>query len=386
MWRLDRHKALLARRVLSGAQAADSPPAPSLVRRLLGASRRRATIAFLVLPDRVLAICAHGLRLDFGVSPVTRLRLRELVGRWHSLAARRKLPPAELREVASELEAALQLPAMLDRLGKRVGALRIIPDDVLHGCPFAVLQHRGRHLVERFALSLGFESMPRERAAAEPSGEALLVAVTAALGRLPALPGVRDELDRVAPVLAASRWRVTRLSDERASKAGLLTLLPAAGLLHIGCHGIFAPDRPDESGLVLMARRGRGETLSVRELSGLDLRRLEHATLSSCWSADNFVLPGRWIIGLPETLYRAGCGSTLASLWEVPDRVAAEFTERFYRNLETHPRDRALQLAQIDCLRAYRDLPGVPPYWAGFCLYGDPGWLQWAHVRGRGRR
>jgi len=383
MWRLDRHKTLLAKRVLSGAGEKDGAgAAPSLAQRLLGSARQRATLVFHVLPDRMLVICAHGLRLDFGVSPVTRLQARNLVRRWHAAAARgEQSAAAELRRVAKQLGAALQIPGMLDRLGKRIGALRIVPDDVLHGCPFAALEYRGRYVVERFALSMGFESMPgASRDAAQPGATALLFGVSAGNRDFPPLPGVRDELLRIAPVLAAQRWRATQIGDESAAKGELLSLLPGASLLHIACHGTFEPDRPEQSGLVLIAPGGKAETLSLRELSNLDLRHLRHATLSSCWSADNFVLPGRWIIGLPETLCRAGAGSVLASLWPVPDQLTVAFAERFYRHLAAHPRERALQLAQIDCLRgslekpAGEDLPDVP-YWAGFCLYGDPGSL-----------
>jgi hypothetical protein len=117
------------------------------------------------------------------------------------------------------------------------------------------------------------------------------------------------------------------------------------------------------------------EILSIRELSKLNLAGLEHATLSSCWSADNFIAPGRIIISLPETLRRAGTASILGALWPIQDSFAVAFMERFHENLEKYPRDKALQKTQLDCI--YNKLtvegkikPENPSHWAAFNLYG----------------
>jgi CHAT domain-containing protein len=194
------------------------------------------------------------------------------------------------------------------------------------------------------------------------------------------LPGVRRELDRVAPILSRRGWRAIELLDKAASKTVLLSPAPQTSLVHIACHGTFEPDHPDRSGLLLLSESGNNEMLTLREISELDLHRVHHVTLSSCWSADNFVLPGRWIISLPETLLRAGTRSVLGCLWPVPDDFAEAFMERFYCNLEHYPRDRALQLVQIECsrgdLKAITREPGPAPFWAGFRLYGETGPLM----------
>jgi CHAT domain-containing protein len=127
--------------------------------------------------------------------------------------------------------------------------------------------------------------------------------------------------------------------------------------------------------MVLIPEADRPEVLSLRELSALDLRALSHATLSSCWSADHFVLPGRRVISLPETLWRAGTGSVLGCLWVVNDELAVAFMRRFYERLETLPRDEALRQTQLECLAdglecGVRD-QASPYYWAGYGLYGE---------------
>jgi tetratricopeptide (TPR) repeat protein len=395
MWRIDRYKEYAVHRELSpGADQCEPPSAePSLFRRLLRQRRDRATIVFLVLPDRVVVIGAHGLRINLGISATTRIELRELVRSWHllannSLVSNASLQPddipakdgteAMLGRLTARLAEVLQLPSILSQLSERVRALTILPDDVLHGFPFAAIMYKGGPLVERFALSFGFESFQViSPIVTHGPANALLLGVTKGTESYEPLPGVRRELDRLRPILTGRGWRTIELLDEAVSKNVLLSRVPETSLVHVACHGTFEPDRPDCSGLVLISESGNKETLTLREISQLDLHRVIHVTLSSCWSADNFVLPGRWIISLPETLLRSGARSVLGCLWPVPDEFAEVFMEKFYRNLEHYPRDRALQLAQIECLRGNLKVitreTGPAPLWAGFRLYGEPG-------------
>jgi CHAT domain-containing protein len=148
--------------------------------------------------------------------------------------------------------------------------------------------------------------------------------------------------------------------------------------VHIASHGRFQPDEPSRTGLVLAGADGAPDMLSILDIGGLRAPRLEHVTLSACWSADTFVVPGRWIFSLPETLCRAGARSVLASLWEADDRIAGAFMQRFYTNLRRLSRADALRDAQLACLR--NELrPGLETsdavFWAGFYLFGDSGRL-----------
>jgi tetratricopeptide (TPR) repeat protein len=399
---IDGYKQGLAVRTVTGKDAEqDDCPARPLWWRLLTHPRDRATFSFLVLPDRVLVVQVGWLSLDFGVSPITRLQVRDLVRDWHERHSKGSRRPAwrsdaschllleesakprpepsaeESRKMARGLAEAIQILAMLQQLPQRVRALTIVPDDSLHGFPFAAVPYRDKYLVEHYALSVTFErSDGYARAPAPKEGEALVVGVAEGSGDYPPLPGVRQELDLVDRWLSDRNLKVHRLADDAADKATVLDHLPKAALLHVACHGVFEHNRPDCSGLILATDSEQPEVLSLRELSNVDLGSLQHATLSSCWSADHFILPGRWIISLPETLWRAGARSILGSLWEVNDRVAVAFMARFYDYLDEHPRDEALRRTQLDCLQ--ERLPDCdtldtthPAHWAGFILYGD---------------
>jgi CHAT domain-containing protein len=192
-----------------------------------------------------------------------------------------------------------------------------------------------------------------------------------------ALNGVTEEVKRVATWCETHNFQPVSLVDGSATRDMVMAHWPASVLVHAACHGIFEPDRPDASGLLLVPEPDRGVILSLRELEGLDLRKCRHVTLSSCWGADNFVHPGRWVVSLPETLCRRGVESVLACLWLVGDRVAPAFMQRFYELLATHPRDQSLRQVQLECLAGRlpdAQGPTADPFvWAGFRLHGGAG-------------
>ena len=403
---LENYKRKQAQRVIqANEQVPAVKPEQSFWRRLWDHSPLRYSIQFLVLPDRVLIIRRGWLRLDFGVSSITRLYLRELIRRWHTLvllrigrtaldrnllspkaAGVRSISPADEKKIATQCEQLagevaeiLQLPRLLKRLPKRIKALRFLPDDVLHGLPFAALRCDGRYLVERFALTTSVEREEESETKPLDGSHALLVYVSRGNGRegLNPLPGTKHETESLRNLIVEKGLAVETLGDDQATKSAVLAGLPNCSLFHIACHGTFVRNRPDLSGLILLPDDDRRELLSFVDLAKLDLTSVQHATLSSCWSADNFILPGRWIISLPEALNRAGVRSVLASFWKVDDQFAISFMTRFFQYLNKHGRGEALRLTQCDCLQ--RKLAGIassidtsdPFYWANYTLHGE---------------
>jgi CHAT domain-containing protein len=417
---IDRYKAALARDTTDDDTVPpNTKTKPSFWKFFLGHTRDRATIIFLVLPDRVLILCAGWLTLDFEVSYVTRLRIRELVRGWHRATIRdgrfrggaeefsdgdllgvdyldglvtgtRNLTPIRDQDVTNgrqakefeELANLLQLPELIKNLPDRVEALTIVPDDSLLGFPFAAMKFQNKYLIERYRLNIDFSCSTDHASAADPvEPNALFVGVAKGPGPHSQLPGVLPEIRELEEWSSNRKLKYQTLLDEAATRTAITHHVSRASLFHIACHGVFKPNQPDASGLVLLSKDNHSEILSLRELSTLNLESVRHVSLSSCWSADNFILPGRWIIGLPETLRRAGAGSILASLWDLDDRFARAFTNRFYEYLNKYPRDQALQQTQLDCLEsqnAKQQLNGVegldtsnPIYWAAYNLYGD---------------
>lgn len=374
--RVDAARRTLVRRELGGADPNLTRPR-TLRERLEQHPQESATLSFLVLPDRLLVVRSSWLSLDFAVSHLGRGRLRELVAEWHRGAPDKLVPPDE---VVRELTGGLLLDHLLAPLSARVDRLTVVPDDALHGLPFAALPLGEQYLGERFALTLGHGDGPPDHPVGVRKGRAVTVGVSRGVeGLLKPLPNAPVEAAVVREILEQRGMDVVLLFDDDADRERVLREWVEARLVHAACHGIFVPNRPAASGVVLVPGPGRVEVVSLNDLARLDLRGLRHVTLSSCWGADNFVVPGRWIISLPQTLCWQGTESVLACLWRVDDKVGQAFCERFYKHLATMPRDQALQATQRDCLQnaLIRDpLTSNPYYWTGYVLHGSADRLE----------
>jgi CHAT domain-containing protein len=240
--------------------------------------------------------------------------------------------------------------------------------------PFAAFEHHGRPLIERYTVTAAFAWAP-DQAGAAPFGAGLVVGAAKGGDGVAALPQASIEGDFVAEWLSGRCIPTLRLDNQQATHAAVVAQLPASTHVHVASHGVFHADRPDRSGL-LIGGTGGNEVLSVRDIAALDLSNLQLVVLSACWSADNFVLPGRYVISVPYALWRAGARSVLAALWEIDDRVAMAFMRRFYTLLATGSARDALRLTQLECVQ--NRLPGCcltdtsdPVCWSGFQLYGD---------------
>jgi CHAT domain-containing protein len=361
--------ALTISRLAPGHEGGQQPwPRIALWKRLFLRSSREAALIFLVLPDSVLILTLIWGRLRFRIVRTPRLRLRELVRAWHETIGASR--PDESNRLASLLGRELDLHEVLEELPSRVNRLVIVPDDALHGFPFAAIRVQNRYLLERFAISIAFQPEPRARGfgAGRIGEEPLLFGVTEGD---PPLPRTLEQLHMVRDWLHQHGKQAPVRLNEEVSADSLVHLLQSASMAHISCHGEFVPDDPDRTGWQLCLGGGHTQTFGLPRLFGLDLKRLRHATLMSCWGADNYVLPGRWILSLPEVLWRAGAGSIAASLWEVSEDCALEFVRHFYEAVPHKRIDEALREAQLRMMRGENGAVREPIDWAGFQVYGE---------------
>lgn len=382
---IDRYKDVLARKTINNkTEEEKTDKAASLLYRILRHPRDRITISFLVLPDRLLIVYTTFLKLNFKLSVVNRILLRDLIkelhqsvvfstGGRHVASIKKKGKGQEVLKIAEEIAVILQIPEILSEIPKSVKKITFVPDDNLNGFPFAALRYQGEYIIKKYSMAIGYESkVPRKEKKATNKNGLLMVAISKGKGNLPALPGAKAEVKELKKLFYDKIQNIKVLHNERASKKAILSQLDRSRLFHIACHGEFQRNRPDATGLLLM----NGEVLSLRDILNDDVfDGLEHVTLSSCWAADHFILPGRWVISLPETLWRSGVNSILGCLWQVKDAFAVSFMREFYQNIRSNPRDVALKKTQIAAIE--NRLPGCngktenPFYWSGFNLYGE---------------
>jgi CHAT domain-containing protein len=264
--------------------------------------------------------------------------------------------------------------------------LVVVPHGALHYVPFEVLPLQGRLLVERHAVSyapslnavvhlrrsaantapfrvlaVGNPAAPGPAAALERAGDVENLAL------LGPLPFAEQELHAIGRTF---RDRTRILSGPRANESGLRDAgVPQFPVIHFATHGLVSDARPTRSGLLLAPERGEDGLLQMSEIYGLGLRA-NLVVLSACQTALGREITGEGLIGLSRAFFYAGARSVVATLWNLNDRFAAEFVQRFYAELNAgHASEEALRRAKV----AYVNHPRYshPFYWSSLVMLGD---------------
>ena len=152
------------------------------------------------------------------------------------------------------------------------------------------------------------------------------------------------------------------------TRAAVLGAIQEADVVHFAGHGDFHAPSAMDSGL----RLAGGETLTAREIFGLDNLRAQLVILSGCETGVNERRPGDELIGLTRAFLNSGTPTVLVSLWRVPDESTASLMVDFYRSLLG-----GVACSKVEALRrAIRNLKACAGWetfyhWAPFVLVGD---------------
>ncbi|MEU8082591.1 CHAT domain-containing tetratricopeptide repeat protein [Micromonospora sp. NPDC049101] len=235
------------------------------------------------------------------------------------------------------------------------------------------------------------------RGAASVATDARLLCVAEPLPTDAPLPGTIAEVAAISltfpgpPVMAG----------QDATKEALVAALPGVTHLHLACHGVYEPENPLDSRLLL----AQGTALTLRELFDAPvLAGVRLVVASACETAiTDIVHTPEEALGMPAGLLLAGATTAVGSLWPVQDVSAPVLMARFYTYLHTGDPDstegpmrpgRAMSRAQrwmrdatdteLNSFAAAAGLPPVarrdgtmqrfsrhPEHWAPFVVVGD---------------
>ncbi|MBC7772250.1 MAG: CHAT domain-containing protein [Pyrinomonadaceae bacterium] len=374
-------------------------------RRLTSVNRPDVRLRFIVLPEQCWALVGRdtdwelvrtgfdAAQLNIGVAGL--MNALRYSGS-HTLGQPGRLQ--DLHHAAALVAKMVGIDRLIEPAGSAALRVQIISDNPLMALPWAMLPFKGAQLIDHAAVSIAFgvdaaALVSRTQASQRPPAgrSALIVGIGEAPDTGPgpqpdlALPWARVEAEEVAE--RARKWGLDvagcPLFDRRASREEVLRRLPDAAFLHAACHGVVDPDVPERSGLLLLGHDGKEVRLTAQDVASVNLQHLRLATLSSCWSGDLLVAPGRWAVGLAEALHYAGAQRILASLWPVFDLISRPFVGAVYDHVTDLGAAAALRAAQL----ATRDgllIPNLadatrdPFCWAGAVLYGDDSAVEWS--------
>lgn len=304
------------------------------------------------------------------------LRLRDLL--------RSPSNAAETRAAAAELSGLLfsGISTADDR------PLVVIPHGALNYVPFEVLPLQGRLLIERHAVSYApsLNALVQLRRSPSNPGPFRVLAVgnpsiaTPSSAPASAVRGDVENLALLGPLPFAEqelhaigrtfRDRTRIMSGASARESGLRdAAMPRFPVLHFATHGLVSDEQPKRSGLLLAPEPGEDGLLQMSEIYGLGLHA-NLVVLSACQTALGREITGEGLIGLSRAFFYAGARAVVATLWNLNDRFAAEFVERFYRELNAgHASEEALRRAKVAYLKDARY--SHPFYWSSLVMLGD---------------
>ncbi len=285
-------------------------------------------------------------------------------------------------------------------------------DGVMRYVPMAALYDGQHYLLERFNNILFTpESYGHMGVSSANKGpfRALAMGLSKSYGGLPALPGVKPELNAVArdPAVPESHGPIdgVLLSDEQFTFAALKAQLGARSsfpVVHIASHFVLEAEGGSEPYLMLGGEtsgepQGYLLTLSKLEDSPITFRGTRLLTLSACSTAKGDVAKdGLEMDSLGMIAQQKDAEAVLATLWDVNDASTSRIMSDFYTRWVTHPvegKGEALRVAQLAFLRGTNDtqhagsnrglqavetVPAAtgaryshPFFWAPFVLFGN---------------
>ncbi|WP_028865421.1 CHAT domain-containing protein [Psychromonas aquimarina] len=243
--------------------------------------------------------------------------------------------------------------------------LIIVPHGPLHYLPFNALYNGSDFLIDQYDISIlpsasVMAFLNKEVTAAQP----LLILGNPELGDAKlALPGAEQEAKAIASKQPGTSLQLgSDATETQVKENGALFKS-----LHFASHGIFDPETPLSSGLLLAGDKSNDGMLTVRELYELNLNA-DLVTLSACETGLGKVANGDDVVGFTRGFLYAGTNSIISSLWKVDDQATSRLMQNFYTNMAgTSDKRLALKNAQLAVKANYNR---HPYYWAAFQLTG----------------
>ncbi len=336
--------------------------------------------------DRTTLLFALSRRrgLQFFLLPIGSASLAKEVGAWRAALTARQRQECALaaRQLYAALFGPLEGAGLFRSRSRHWGRRRrgrqptfrhlvLVPDGPLLDLPFAaLLNRRGRRLIERFALStcvsLGELTWPQDSPV--PRRTLLCVADPPEARGRPISSIKREEGRQVAQLFSPARL----LTGPHAEEIAVKREMERCALLHFAVPDVINTHAGLHSGLALApepAESTEDGVLEAREIARMRLAaRL--VVLSAGETARGQVSGGEGVLGLTWAFRAAGCPCIVASQWATDDEATRRLMLRFYRGLRANRRaDDALRQAMLRLKRFRRY--AAPYYWAAFEICGN---------------
>lgn len=327
-----------------------------------------ATVVYpIILPDRLAVIfSAAGKPLRYYETPVLQVEIEQTLDKL--LIGLNPVSDARERDRTSQkVYDWLIRPAEADQILDDTETLVFVLDGRLRNIPMAALYDGQNYLIEKYAVALspGLQLMAAQ--SLQPNQiDAIVGGISQSHEGFSALPAVESEVQEISNTVSASVLMNQEFTNTALANRFRNT---DVNVVHLATHGQFS-SRQEET--FLLTWDGR---VSIKELSellenrgGKSSQPIELLVLSACDTATG---DDRAVLGLAGLAVKSGARSTVAALWPVKDRAAAQLMTRFYDQLQQQGMTKAEALRQAQMYLIQQTDFKDPFFWSAFVLVGN---------------
>lgn len=234
--------------------------------------------------------------------------------------------------------------------------LVIVPTKFLFRCPFTALFDGKNYLIEKYDVSI------------TPSASIYSICSKNQCNSMDFLTLVKGEDEQLPGIVQEESFfkkKFGRNINVVSSYPSPNDALLKAELLHFSGHGMFDETEP----LLSRIQVGRGDSISVLDLYGLDMSKVRLAVVNACVSGMIRVEAVDDLFGLVRGFFTAGCPTVVNTLWNLPDSVAPVFAEYFYTDLHDSENPLRSFSNSIRKILSSNEFDN-PYYWACYQYYG----------------
>ena len=243
------------------------------------------------------------------------------------------------------------------------GALNIAPDGVLATIPFESFNLENESVLQRFELAYSHGAFEEDSIPwrGSPDEAVTIFARPDYRGQRPDLQQALGEVEIAGEVFSS----VNSLTGADATRAALLSRATngqAPSILHLAAHGRWDAKYPAHSGIWMSEPDG---FVSVRELATTSWDT-QLTVLTACsTNVRNGKLTNGPVQSVALAAMVAGARTVIATLWDVPDTAALDFSKFFYTELA---KGQTVREATRNAKISMKDSVfwSAPVYWAAF--------------------
>ncbi|MEA3446209.1 MAG: CHAT domain-containing tetratricopeptide repeat protein, partial [Bacteroidota bacterium] len=188
------------------------------------------------------------------------------------------------------------------------------------------------------------------------------------------IPESCNEIERIADEFSKKKiYSGKKVTESLVKELSENNSLIDYSVIHFSTHGIFIPEYPNLSAIVLPAGdKSEDGFLNAKEIAKLNIQA-DFVNLSACETGLGKIYEGEGVVGIAQSFVIAGANAMSVSLWQVADRSTSIFMTELYKMVREDNISYSMAMNRIKrkfINGDYHKAQILPYYWAPFIYYG----------------